>query len=121
MIKGIGTDISEVDRIARNLGNERFLRKIYTTAEEEYLASRKFNHQTAAGMFAAKEAVSKCLGTGFTNFGPCDIEIIRDEQGKPGVVLRNNALKRSEELDIEKIHLSISHTKDHAIAYCVAE
>lgn len=121
MIKGIGIDMAEVDRIERNIENDRFLKKIYSIKEIEYLKTRKFNPQTAAGMFAAKEAVSKCLGTGFSNFGPCDIEISKDEMGKPCVNLMNNALKRAMELNIEVVHLSISHTKIYAIAYCVAE
>lgn len=121
MIKGTGIDIAEVDRIEKNIQNEMFLKKIYSINELEYLKIRKFNSQTATGMFAAKEAVSKCLGTGFTNFGPCDIEIVKDEFGKPMIKLMNNALKRAEELNIDIIHLSISHTKEYAIAYCVAE
>ena len=121
MIKGIGTDMAEVDRIEKNIKNERFLKKIYSPNEIEYLETRKFNPQTATGMFAAKEAVSKCLGTGFTNFGPCDIEIIKDKLGKPEVVLMNNALIRARELNIDTFHVSISHTKEYAIAYCVAE
>ena len=72
-------------------------------------------------MFAAKEAVAKCLGTGFSNFGPSSIEILKDEIGKPTVVLNNNALKRADELNIKTIHISISHTNDFAAAQCVAE
>lgn len=121
MIKGTGIDMTEVDRIKNNIENERFLHKIYSPVEIEYLKSRKFNPQTAAGMFAAKEAVSKCLGTGFTNFGPCDIEVVKDEMGKPEIILKNNAKKRAQELNIETIHLSISHTREYAVAYCVAE
>ena len=121
MIKGTGIDLTEVERIKKNMENSRFLEKIYSDRELEYLKSRKFNPQTAAGMFAAKEAVAKCLGTGFSNFGPCHIEIIKDEAGKPHVNLTNNALKRAEKLNIKTIHISISHTKDLAVAQCVAE
>ncbi|HKM00985.1 MAG TPA: holo-ACP synthase [Sedimentibacter sp.] len=121
MIKGTGIDLTEVVRIKNNLENQRFLQKIYSSRELEYLKSRKFNPETAAGMFAAKEAVAKCLGTGFSNFGACDIEILKDEKGKPYVELLNNALKRAEELNINVIHISISHTNDLAIAQCVAE
>lgn len=121
MIKGTGIDITEIARIRENIENDRFLHKIYSQDELEYLKTRKFNPQTAAGMFAAKEAVAKCLGSGFSNFGPCHIEIIKDELGKPLVKLRNNALKRAEELNISIIHISISHTDDLAIAQCVAE
>lgn len=121
MIISTGIDITEVERIKKNMGNVKFLEKIYSKEELEYLKTRKFNPQTAAGMFAAKEAVSKCLGTGFSNFGPCHIEIFKDDKGKPCVVLSGNALKRAEELNIKNIHISISHTSEFAVAQCVAE
>lgn len=121
MIKGTGIDMTEVDRIKKNLDNKKFIDKIYSQVEQQYLETRKFNAQTAAGMFAAKEAVSKCLGTGFTNFGPCHIEVLKDNLGKPYINLKDNALKRAEELEITNIHISISHTSDYAVAYCVAE
>lgn len=121
MIKGTGIDITEVDRIKNNLAHEKFISKIYSKNEIEYLNLRKFNAQTAAGMFAAKEAVSKSLGTGFSNFGPCHIEILKDELGKPHVNLTGNALKRAKEIGIENIQVSISHTEEYAIAFCVAE
>jgi len=121
MIKGTGVDLTEVERIRKNLDNEKFINKIFSENEQEYLITRKYNVQTASGMFAAKEAASKCLGTGFTNFGPCHIEILKDELGKPYVHLLGNALKRAVELGIENIHVSISHTSEYAIAFCVAE
>ena len=121
MIKGTGIDIAEVERIKKNMENMKFLEKLYSNRELEYLETRKFNPQTAAGMFAAKEAVAKCLRTGFSNFGPCHIEILKDENDKPYVVLLSNALKRAEELDIKSIHISISHTGELAVAQCVAE
>ncbi|MDD2494424.1 MAG: holo-ACP synthase [Tissierellia bacterium] len=121
MIIGNGIDIIEVERIEKNIGNERFLIKIYTKVEIEYLKKRKFNPQTAAGFFAAKEAVSKCIGTGFKTFGPVDIEIIKDEEGKPIVKLYNNALKIAKEKNIFNIHLSITHIKEYALAYAIAE
>lgn len=121
MIKGVGTDITEVERIKNNLQNEKFIKKIYSAREADYLNKRKFNSQTAAGMFAAKEAVSKSLGTGFSNFGPCDIEILKDELDKPYVNLLNNALNLADSLGITSIHVSVSHTADLAIAFCVAE
>lgn len=121
MIKGNGIDIIEVERISKNIGNESFMKKIYTLNELEYLRTRKFNPQTAAGIFAAKEAVSKCLGTGFSTFGTQDIEILKNEKGKPIVVLSNNAFDIAEENKITNIQLSITHIKDYAIASCIAE
>ena len=121
MIIGNGIDIIEVERIKKKIENERFLAKIYTKEEIEYLKKRKFNPQTAAGFFAAKEAVSKCFGTGFKTFGPADIEIVKNEEGKPIVNLYNNALKTAEEKNISCIHLSITHVKEYALAYAIAE
>ncbi len=121
MIKGCGIDIIEVERIKKNIENERFLKKLYTEKEIEYLSERKFNPQTAAGLFAAKEAVSKCLGTGFSTFGAADIEILKDDSGKPIVNLSKNALIISNQKGISSIHLSITHIKDYALAYAVAE
>jgi holo-[acyl-carrier protein] synthase len=121
MIKGTGIDITEIERIKMNLECEGFLERIYSDRELEYLKSRKFNHQTAAGMFAAKEAVAKCLGTGFFSFGPRQIEILKDDMGKPCVFLSGKALRRAEDLNIERIHITISHTKEYALAQCIAE
>lgn len=121
MIKGIGIDITEVERIKKNLENDKFINKIYSKDEREYLKSRRYSPQTAAGMFAAKEAVSKCLGTGFSNFGPSSIEILKDRHGRPYVRLTDNALKRADELNIKNIQISISHTSRYAAAFCAAE
>ena len=121
MIKGTGIDITEVERIQKNLDCEGFLERIYSERELEYLKSRKFNPQTAAGMFAAKEAVAKSLGTGFLSFGPRQIEILKDDKGKPCAVLSGKALKKAEELKIERIHISITHTKEYAFAQCIVE
>nr|WP_312579070.1 holo-ACP synthase [Sedimentibacter sp.] len=121
MIKGNGIDVIEVERIRKNIENESFMKKIYTNKEQEYLRTRKFNPQTAAGIFAAKEAVSKCLGTGFSTFGTQDIEILKDDKGKPIVILSNNALVIAEENKITNIQISITHIKDYAIASCIAE
>lgn len=121
MIKGNGIDVIEVERIKKNIENKTFIKKMYTKNELEYLEIRKFNSQTAAGIFAAKEAVSKSLGTGFSTFGPLDIEILKDEMGKPIVILLNNALKIAKENKITNLQLSITHIKDYAIASCIAE
>ncbi len=121
MIKGNGIDVIEVERIKKNIENEVFMKKMYTKNELDYLEKRKFNTQTAAGIFAAKEAVSKSLGTGFSTFGPLDIEILKDEMGKPIVKLSNNALKIAKNNKITNIQLSITHIKDYAVASCIAE
>ncbi len=121
MIIGVGVDIVQVDRIQKNIEKQKFIDKVYTDKEKEYLIKRKLNPQTAAGLFAAKEAVSKALGTGISGFNITDIEILKDEFNKPEIMLHNNALKISKDKGIDKINISISHEKDYAIAFAVAE
>lgn len=125
MIAGIGTDIIEVERIKNAiLKNSSFVQKLFTDREIEYLKKRKMRPEFAAGRFAAKEAVSKALGTGFRGFGTKDIEIDNDELGKPFVILHGKAdtlaVKCSKDGKY-KIHLSISHTNNYAAASAVLE
>ncbi|MCD8238089.1 MAG: holo-ACP synthase [Clostridiales bacterium] len=112
MIYGIGTDIVKVERIEK--AKESFFERIYTEREREEL---KENPQRLAGNFAAKEAVVKALGTGFREIAPIDIEILRNSEGKPYAVLNNSA----EQYNFVTIHVSITHEKDYAAAFAVAE
>lgn len=126
MIIGIGTDIIEIDRIKLKLDkNENFIKKLFTEEEIRYFNKRKLNPEVIAGNFAAKEAVSKALGTGIRGFSFKDIEILRDKLGKPIVTLHNEAKKIANEICSEfnnyKIHISISHSKENAIAYSIVE
>ena len=118
MIIGIGTDILEVSRIASNMRKQRFCLRIFTEEELKYCSGKPM--ETAAGLFAAKEAAVKAAGVGFTGFWPCDVEIMRDASGKP-VVCPRGVFK--EICDSKQIifHVSISHTKDIAIATAIAE
>lgn len=122
MIKGIGIDIIEVPRIeAAYKKNKRFLEKLFTDTEISYVKSRSFNSFTIAGLFSAKESVSKALGTGIRGFSWTDIEITHDDLGKPLVELKNNARDIALEKKIENVMLSISHIKEQAISISVAE
>lgn len=122
MIIGIGVDIVEISRIEEAIKrNNKFLEKVFTGIELDYLQQRNLRPEFAAGRFAAKEAVSKALGTGFRGFGLRDIEIQRDELGKPLVCLKGKAKEILEGYGNCKIHLSISHGRDNAIAYAVLE
>jgi holo-[acyl-carrier protein] synthase len=121
MIIGIGTDIIEIDRIGKALINKGFLHKNFTEKEIEYFLRRKNMCEVVAGNFAAKEAVSKALGTGFRGFGLIDIEVLRDELGKPKVNLYGQAKSIADKGGETKIHISISHNKTQAIAYCIIE
>lgn len=121
MIIGIGTDIIEIDRIKKAVSRtSRFLEKAFTEKEIEYFRSRNLSANTIAGNFAAKEAVSKALGSGFRQFGLKDIEILRDDLGKPLVNLNENIYEIIGKRNF-KIHVSISHSQDNAIAYSIME
>ena len=126
MIIGIGVDIIEIERVRQAIqNNKNFLSKLFTEKEIDYFISRKMNSEVIAGNFAAKEAVSKALGTGIRGFSFKDIEILRNELGKPEVILHNGAKLIGNKLirnnNSLKIHLSISHNNSSAIAYSVLE
>ncbi|MDK0613938.1 holo-ACP synthase [Clostridium perfringens] len=126
MIIGIGVDIIEIERVRQAIqNNKNFLSKLFTEREIDYFISRNMNSEVIAGNFAAKEAVSKALGTGIRGFSFKDIEILRNELGKPEVILHNGANlignKLVENNNSLKVHLSISHNNSSAIAYSVLE
>ena len=121
MIIVIGTDIIEIERIEIAVKRTKgFINKLFTENEINIFESRGFKSEVIAGNFAAKEAVSKALGTGFRGFGVKDIEILRDELGKPVVNLNSNVYEILKRKDVN-IHLSISHNRTSAIAYAVME
>lgn len=119
MVLGIGTDIIEIERVEKAVKNKRFMEKCFT-ADETLLFNSKMP-QTVAGNFAAKESVAKALGTGFRKFALKDIEILRDEDGKPYVKLYRHAERLAQTLGITCIHITISHSIKYAIAYALAE
>jgi holo-[acyl-carrier protein] synthase len=104
-IIGIGTDIIECLRVAKMIERhgELFLTRVYTPHEIEYCTARKAATQHYAGRFAAKEAVLKALGTGWTRG-----------------ILGGAARELCEKLGIAEVHISISHCRTHATAYAVA-
>lgn len=118
MIVGIGTDMIEIERVIKACKNPRFIEKCYTKQEAASIAKDK---KKSADNFAVKEAVAKMFGTGFRGISPMDIEVMRDELGKPFVQLYGNALELAREKQIEKIHVSITNTKKYASAFVVGE
>ena len=111
----IGVDIIEIPRIAEAIERfgERFLRRVYT--EREVAAYRK-RTSSLATRFAAKEAVMKVLGTGMRGVSWHDIEILSAESGKPVVHLHGRALERFRTLGLQSITVSLSDSKEHAVA-----
>ncbi|NLL93950.1 MAG: holo-ACP synthase [Clostridiales bacterium] len=118
MIIGIGNDIIEVDRVRKACEKQAFLTRYFTKKEIDFMGG---NHQTIASNFAAKESVAKSFGTGFRGFEPNEIEVLRDDFGKPYVVLYEDAKETAKKLGICKIHISISNINDYATAFVVAE
>jgi len=114
---------------------EHFMARVFTPRERAYLMHK--SHVSAAGFFAAKEAVAKALGTGFKGFWPAKIEIVHDCHGKPYVVLHDEAARIAKRLASAVVRdsgtapkakyrchkyavdISISHTCDDAIAFAV--
>ncbi|BDR68255.1 holo-[acyl-carrier-protein] synthase [Clostridium tetani] len=122
MILGIGIDIIEIIRIKNAIErNSRFMKRVFTEKEIKYFEKINFRHESIAGRFAAKEAIVKALGTGFRNMKITDIEVINDKVGKPLVELKGGALEKIKVYKDVKIHLSISHNRDNAIAYSIIE
>lgn len=118
MIAGVGTDMIEIERIRRACKREAFLTRVYTERECQQAGE---NYSRLAGTFAVKEAVAKVLGTGFREFGPQEIEVLRDGLGKPSITLYGKAKGLAERLSIDRIHVSITNTGEYAVAFAVGE
>lgn len=122
-IVGIGTDIVECVRIGKILEEhgEQFLTRVYTPREIRYCRDRKHATEHFAGRWAAKEAILKCLGTGWQK-GMCwtDLEVRNDPDGAPKVYLGGAALDRARDLGIADILVTISHCRSFATATALA-
>ncbi len=118
MLTGVGCDLIEIERVKKACEKEAFLLRVYTENERRQADGRP---SVLAGTFAVKEAVAKVLGTGFRTFMPKDVEVLRNELGKPYVILHERAKQVAEERGIQRIEVSISNTSDHAMAFAVGE
>ena len=116
-----GVDIVNVSRIDRILSDNRqqFYNKIFTIGEINYIEDKGHKSTTVAGLFAAKEAVSKALGTGIGTLGWKDIEILHEVKGRPYINFTQRGQKIIEKLSIGEIQISISHEIEYAIAFVV--
>ena len=122
-ILGIGTDIIECLRIAAMIEKhgELFLNRVYTAHEIEYCSARRAATQHYAGRFAAKEAVLKALGTGWTRgIQWQDIEVRNDLGGKPSISLSGGAREMCVHLGITEGMITLSHCRSCATAYALA-
>ena len=114
----IGLDMIEIARIEGAVGRwgERFLRRIYTGEELRICRNRA---PALAVRFAAKEAVMKALGTGTKGVAWRDIEVLSNSDGKPLVYLYGRAQKKAEELGLGELAITLSHSRQYAIASVV--
>lgn len=118
---GVGVDLCGIARIERAIEKEHFYERVFTPEERAYLNQKgKGRAQSAAAMFAAKEAVAKALGTGFSGgVMPWNISVVHDEKGAPAAELTGAAKERLEQIGGAGVQISLSHEGDSAIAFAV--
>ena len=111
----VGVDIIEIERVAATLARfgDRFLERVFTKGETAYCKGRA---PQLAARFAAKEAVMKALGTGTRGVGWREVEVTRKRTGEPGIALHGRAAERAARLGIDRIAVSLSHSRHYAVA-----
>ena len=124
MIKGLGIDIVETDRIRQVIERhgEQFLNRVYTPAEQAIGKIRASAHHFYAGRWAAKEAASKALGCGIGS--ECafnEIEVVDSEIGVPSLVFSGSAAKTAAALGMKNVRVSITHEREYAAAVVIIE
>jgi holo-[acyl-carrier protein] synthase len=124
MIVGTGIDIAEVPRIAESIERfgSRFIQRVFTEGEIEYCESKANRIERYAARFAAKEAAMKALGTGW-NHGVRwrDVEVYREPGRRPTIKFHGKAAEFAVRLKMKNVSLSISHTREQAIASVILE
>jgi holo-[acyl-carrier protein] synthase len=121
MIKGLGVDIVEIGRMREALRRHpRLKERVFSAAERAYCDRRNKPEVHYALRFAAKEAVLKALGTGFSGMSFQDVEVVRDSRGRPSPTLHGRAAEVAAELGVVEMHLSLSYTHTTAVASAVA-
>lgn len=121
MIQGIGVDVVDVHRMKTILNEQggAFINRVFTQTETSYCQSKQKPEQHFAARFAAKEAVSKAMQTGWSGiFRWKDVEVVNEPSGAPKILLYN-AVARS--LEKSTVHLSLSHTENTVVALAVIE
>ena len=121
MVRGIGVDIIEIDRIRRSIETtgKSFLEKVYTDGEIAYCDAKAHRYQHYAARFAAKEALSKALSTGWAGkFRWKDVEVMNEPSGQPRFTLHGSLGARLAATDIM---LSMSHSESHVVAMVIIQ
>jgi holo-[acyl-carrier protein] synthase len=125
MVLGLGSDLIEISRIQASVEQygERFLHRVFTTGEIAF-CQRKKKHaaESFAARFAAKEAVAKALGTGISRgISWREIEVRREPGKRPKVSLTGRAAERAAAMGVRRLHLTLTHSRDIAMAVVLAE
>ena len=121
MIAGVGIDLCEISRMEKLIQDERFLIRFFSSEERTYIQAKgKAAAQSMAGVFAAKEALTKALGVGIAA-DIREISVLHDANGAPYYSLSGDYARMAEERGISAFFLSITHEGDMAAAVCVAE
>jgi holo-[acyl-carrier protein] synthase len=124
MIYGTGIDIVEIRRMAEIIARwgNRFVERVFASGEREYCQKRALPEMHYAARFAAKESLLKALGMGLgMGLSLPDIEVVSDLRGKPEVRLRGKAEDMLQRLGVSAVHVSLSHTRQHATAIVILE
>ncbi|MBN1220369.1 MAG: holo-ACP synthase [Anaerolineae bacterium] len=119
-MKTVGVDIIEIERVAQSIERfgDRFLKRVYTKTELAYCQGRV---GSLAARWAAKEATAKALGTGIGEVSWQEIEVVGESNGCPALCLHGAAADLAARLGISELAISLSHTRDHAVAFVVGE
>lgn len=117
----VGVDIIKNSRIKKILEkyDEKFLAKLFTSKEIEYIMYRNKDFKTVSGLFAAKEAISKVAGTGIGKLSWKDIEILHNKSGRPYLNKSKNLSDILNDLGLKEIEISISHEEEYSIGFAI--
>src|SRR5271154_5219324 len=124
MVLGLGTDLIETKRVQESIDRfgERFLERVFTAGEITYCRRKKNAAESFAARFAAKEAGAKALGTGISRgVNWKELEVRREASGKPTLHLSGRAAELAEAMGVRRVQLSLTHSRELAIAMVVAE
>ena len=122
MIVGVGLDVCDIARMEALLADGRFLGRFFAPEEQEYIENKgKGAARTMAGIFAAKEALVKALGTGFGPLAPADVEITHDASGAPAYLINEKTRSALQARGAQSAFLSVTHDGDYAMATAILE
>ncbi|MGI5889043.1 MAG: holo-ACP synthase [Oscillospiraceae bacterium] len=120
MIYGIGTDITEIDRIDSLLDRAGFKERVFSEAELEAFSKLKSRARKLTGCFSVKESFSKALGTGVSGFSLKEVSVLRDDRGKPYIEFTGNALEMMTSKGLSAM-VTISDTDSLVVSFVLIE